>query len=253
VNAVKGHEGHSVANVDLTVAALMPMYAETIPRQFLGGSYGWMFIIPVVNTRFVSNEFNTSGQAAGLSDIFFSPVVLGWMKGNADFTVNYGFYAPTGSFDPNLALNPGLNYWEHQFQAGTTYSIGKPKLWNASVLTTWEISHTRQDADIKPGPMFTGEYGFGRRFFKYQMNAGGAGYAYHKLSPDSGSDVNPLMKGILDRQFGIGPEWKYTNIKLRLAFDVRVLQQFAVQAKTQGPVFVLSITYLKLFAPPAKK
>lgn len=248
VNSVKGPAGHTVLNVDLTVAALMPTYAETIPTKFLGGSYGWVFIIPAVNTRFVSNEFNTSDQAAGVSDIYFSPIVLGWTKGNVDFTVNYGFYAPTGSFDPALALNPGLGYWEHQIQAGSTYNAGKAKLWNASFLTTWEISQTDNNTGVKPGPMFTGEYGVGRRFFNYQMNAGVAGFGYQKLSPDSGN-VNPLVKGVLDRQMGIGPEFKYTNIKWRLGFDLRVEQQFAVEAKTQGPVFVLSITYLTLFPP----
>jgi hypothetical protein len=59
--------------------------------------------------------------------------------------------------------------------------------------------------------MFTG----GRRFDKYQMNAGIAGYG-KKLSADSGSGINPLLAGITDRSFGIGPEWKYTNLKWRL-------------------------------------
>jgi hypothetical protein len=101
--------------------------------------------------------------------------------------------------------------------------------------------------------MFTGEYSFGRRFDKYQMNAGVVGYAYKKLSPDSGADVNPLVAGITDRAFGIGPEWKYTNIKWRLGFDFRFEQNFAAQAKPSGSIFAMSITYLTLFPPPPKK
>jgi hypothetical protein len=249
VNSVKGPNGHSVVNVDFTLLANMPMFAETTPWKFLGGTYGWMAIYPVVNTRFVANQFNESAASAGFSDLFVAPVVLGWTKGNADFTVNYGFYAPSGEYNPAVALNAGLGYFEHQIQAGSTYSVGKAKLWNASALTTWEINQTNNYVDIKPGPMFTAEYGVGRRFFHYLMNAGVAGYAYHKLSPDSGSGVNPLVKGALDRQFGIGPEYKYTALKWHLGFDVRVEQQFAVESKTQGPIFVLSITYLKLFPP----
>jgi len=167
--------------------------------------------------------------------------------------VNYGFYAPTGQFDPSSSLNPGLGYWEQQIQAGATYSIGKPKLWNTSLLTTWEINLTNNSVDIKPGPMFTGEYSFGRRFDKYQMNAGIAGYGYKKLSPDSGSHVNPLVAGITDRSFGIGPEWKYTNIKWRLGFDFRFEQQFGVEAKTSGKIFAISITYLDLLPPKPQK
>jgi hypothetical protein len=55
-------------------------------------------------------------------------------------------------------------------QAGMTYSIGKPKLWNTSFFATWEINLNRS-GDVKPGPMLTGEYSFGRRFDNYQPGA----------------------------------------------------------------------------------
>jgi hypothetical protein len=252
VNALKGPEGATFAKPDINVVANMVAYAVTTQKKILGANYGLSVIFPVVNTRFTANLFNASAESAGLSDIYFAPIVLGWEKGNLNYTVNYGFYAPTGSFDPSSALNPGLGYWEHQIQAGATYSIGKPKLWNTSFLTTWEVNHSRS-GDVKPGPMFTGEYSFGRRFDKYQMNAGVAGYGYKKLSADSGSGINPLLAGIIDRSFGIGPEWKYTNLKWRLGFDFRFEQQFAVQAKTSGNVFFISITYLDLTPPPPKK
>jgi hypothetical protein len=252
VNALKGPGGATIAKPNINVVANMAAYSVTTQKKILGADYGLSVIFPIVNTRFTANLFNASAESAGVSDIYFAPIVLGWEKGNSNYTVNYGFYAPTGSFDPSSALNPGLGYWEHQIQAGLTYSIGKPKLWNTSLLTTWEISQSRS-GDVKPGPMFTGEYSFGRRFDKYQMNAGVAGYGYKKLSADSGSGVNPLLAGITDRSFGIGPEWKYTNLKWRLGFDFRFEKQFGVQAKTSGNVFAMSITYLDLTPPPPKK
>jgi hypothetical protein len=174
---LKGPGGATIAKPNINIVANMAAYAVTTQKKILGADYGLSVIFPIVNTRFTANLFNASAESAGLSDIYFAPIVLGWEKGNLNYTVNYGFYAPTGSFDPSLALNPGLGYWEHQIQAGATYSIGKPKLWNTSFLTTWEINHSRS-GDVKPGPMLTGEYSFGRRFDKYQMNAGIAGYGY---------------------------------------------------------------------------
>jgi hypothetical protein len=253
VDALKGPGGATIAKPDITVVANMAGYAMTTEKKILGGSYGFSLLIPVVNTRFSANLFNASAESGGLSDIYFAPVVLGWEKGNANYTANYGFYAPSGYYDPASPLNAGLGFWEQQIQAGMTYSIGKPRLWNASFLTTWEINQTKGSVNMKPGPMFTGEYGVGRRFDKYQMNAGVAGYGYKKLSPDSGSGVNPLLAGITDRSFGIGPEWKYTNLKWHLGFDFRFEQQFGVQAKTSGKIFVVGITYLKLTPPPPKK
>jgi hypothetical protein len=252
VDSLKGQNGNTIINPDITIAAQMAGYSMTTPKKFLGADYGWSFLVPVVNTRFTADEYNTTAQSGGLSDCYFAPIVLGWTKGNANFLVNYGFWAPTGEFNPAAALNPGLGFWEQQIQAGTTYSIGKTKLWNTSGLTTWEINQTKeQGVDVKPGPMFTGEYSFGRRFDKYQMNAGVVGYFYRKLSPDSGSGVNPLLAGIIDRAFGTGGEWKYTNLKWHMAFDARYEQQYGVEAKTSGKVIVITITYLKLFPPPA--
>jgi hypothetical protein len=252
IDSIKGPNGNTVLNLDLTVTAHNIVFAQTTPKKFLGGTYGWAYILPVVNTRFTSDLFNASAEQAGISDMFFSPLVLGWEKGRAGFTINYGFYAPTGEFDPSSSMNPGLGFWENQIEAGASYSLDKRKLWNMSGLTTWEINMSKIGLDVKPGPMFTGEYSFGRRFFKYQMNAGVAGYAYHKLYPDSGSGINPLLHGILDRNFGIGPEWQYTNIKWRLGFDFRYEYQFAAEAKTSGPVYVIGITYITPYIPHHK-
>jgi hypothetical protein len=252
VTALKGPAGTTIAKPDINVVANMIGYAMTTQKKIFGSYYGFSVIFPAVNTRFTANVFNASAESGGLSDIYFAPIVLGWEKGKANYTVNYGFYAPTGNFDPASPLNPGLGFWEHQIQAGTTYTLDKKKLWNTSFLTTWEINHSKSGLDIKPGPMLTGEYSFGRRFYKYQMNAGIVGYGYKKLSADSGSGISPLIAGITDRSFGIGPEWKYTNVKWRLAFDFRFEQQFGVEAKTSGNIVVVGITYLKLFPPPHK-
>lgn len=251
VDSIKGSNGITVLKPDINVGGVIAAYSVTIQRKILGGSYTYAFMVPVLNTRFNSNLFNASAVSAGVSDVLFEPIALGWEKGRADYTVNYSFYAPSGDFDPNSPLNPGLGFWEHQIQAGLTYNVHKKKLWNIAGLTTWELNHSKLGLDVKPGPIFTGEYGFGRRFFKYQMNAGITGFASQKLSPDSGSGISPLVSGDLDRAFGAGGEWKYTDIKHKLAFDVRYEQQFGVQLRTSGKILVFSITYLKLFPPPA--
>lgn len=252
VNAFKGPNGNTVINTDLNVVAHTAIFQMTMPKKILGGTYGWVFMVPVVNTRIVADVFNTSAQSAGLSDIYFAPIILGWEKGKFNYLINYGFYAPTGDFDPNSAFNPGLGFWEHQIQAGTTYNIDKRKLWNASLLSTWEINQSKLGEDLKAGPMATFEYSFGRRLFKYAVNLGVAGYAYQKFSADSGNKVNPLFSGNLDRSFGAGPEFKYTSVKHHVAFDVRYEPQFGVQSRTSGNMVFISLTYLDFF-PPSKK
>lgn len=253
VSSIKGPNGNTVLRPDINVGGAITAFSYTSQKKILGAEYGIAFMVPVLNTRFNSNLFNKSAQSAGISDILFEPVNLGWAKGAANYTLNYAFYAPTGDFDPNSALNPGLGFWEHQVSGGMSLSLDKKKLWNASALTIWEFNHSKLGEDLKPGPIFNGEYSFGRRFFKYQMNAGFVGFASQKLSADTGSAVSPPTRGYRDRGFGAGGEWKYTDIKHHLAYDVRFEQQYGVQLRTSGQVVVFSITYLKLTPPRPTK
>jgi hypothetical protein len=252
IDSIKGPNGRTTAKPDINLVAHFMAYAVTTEKKILGADYGLFFILPAVNTRFESNIFNKTAESAGVSDLYFAPIVLGWEKGKATYTVNYGFYAPSGDFNPALALNPGLGFWEHQIQAGATLNIDQKKLWNTSLLTTWEINMSKTGLDVKPGPTFTGEYSFGRRFFKYAGNVGVVGYAEKKLSPDSGSGIAPADRGVIDRSFAVGPELKFTNPFIHLGFDFRYEQQFSVQARTSGKIFVFGITFLDLLHPPPK-
>ena len=236
------------------MGGVIAVYQVVTQTKILGGEYSLAFMVPVLNTRFNSDQFNVSAQSAGVSDVLFEPVGLGWEKGRASYAVNYSFYAPSGDFDPNSPLNPGLGFWEHQIQAGLTYDLDKKKVWNISGMTTWEINMSKSGLDVKPGPIFTGEYGLGARFFtKYKlMNAGVVGYGSQKLSADSGSGINPLIRGYLDRGFGSGAEWKFTDPIHKLAFDVRYEWQYGAQLRTSGKDLVFSVTYLDFLPPPKK-
>ncbi|HEY4009367.1 MAG TPA: hypothetical protein VGM11_04385, partial [Acidobacteriaceae bacterium] len=69
------------------------------------------------------------------------------------------------------------------------------------------------------------------------------------LSADTGSGINPVVRGELDRAFGSGGEWKYTDIKHHLAYDVRYEAQYSVQLRTSGKILVFSVTCLNVFLP----
>jgi hypothetical protein len=253
INELVGPNGRSLQLPDLTATVHNAAYQITSEKRFLGARYGISFIIPIVNTRLSADIFNDpSYQSGGVSDVYFAPLVLGWEKGKATYLFNYGIYFPSGNFDPSKTANLGLGFWEHQIEAGAGYSFDKKKLWNASLLTTWEINQSITGLDVKPGPMVTAEYSLGRRMDQYKINLGAAGYIYHKLSADSGSDVRPLAVGNLDRSFGIGPEFKYTDPVKHFSFDFRYERQFAVESKTQGDVYAIGLTWLNIF-PPSKK
>jgi hypothetical protein len=111
VNSIKGPNGNTVLKPDINVGGVIAAYSVVFPKKMLGGNYGLAFMVPVLNTRFNSNLFDASAQSAGVSDILFEPISLGWEKGKVAYTANYAFYAPSGDFDPSSPLNPGLGFW----------------------------------------------------------------------------------------------------------------------------------------------
>jgi hypothetical protein len=88
VNSIKGPSGNTVLRPDIDVGGVIAAYNVVLPKKILGGDYGFAFMVPVLNTRFNSNLFNASAESAGVSDVLFEPIGLGWHKNKADYTIN---------------------------------------------------------------------------------------------------------------------------------------------------------------------
>jgi hypothetical protein len=179
--------------------------------------------------------------------------MLGWERGRADFTANWGFYTTTGSFDPNKLSNTGLGFWENQFQLGTTLRLDHAKTITASVLTTWELNQKKSGLENRPGNMFTAEFGLGKKFLKGGLNVGVSGAFYHKLSLDTGSDIAAIAQGYYDQSTQLGPEVQLilplTKSGLYTQFLFRYQPQFDVAGRTHGNVLVFGATLFQLFLP----
>jgi hypothetical protein len=77
VNALKGPKGATIAKPDINVVANMAAYSVTTQKKILGADYGLSAIFPIVNTRFTENLFDVSAASAGISDLYFAPIILG--------------------------------------------------------------------------------------------------------------------------------------------------------------------------------
>jgi hypothetical protein len=249
IRSYRGTQGQKLEDLGLNVAAHNLVFQETAKQRLLGADYAVEAIFPVVNSRVVAATSAGAAPQPGISDLYVSPLILGWSKGRAHYLVSYGFYAPTGDFDPTKSQNAGLGFWEQQIQGGISYSFDKQGLWNASALSTWEINQSKNALDLKPGPMVNVEYSLGHRFDGHKINFGAAGYDYQKLSSDSGTDAVRLGSLARDRSFGFGPEFKFANPAKHFAFDLRYEHQFGVESKTQGDVFVAGVTWVNVFSP----
>lgn len=242
VDSIKGPKGGSIP-ANITISAPIAAISAVTKTKFLGADYGFSVLVPIMSQRFSTNIFpnRTFESGYGVSDIFFTPLQLGWHKPKADFLFSYTLVAPTGDFSSDQFFNNGLGMWSNIFQLGTTYYLDKTKKWNASVLSTWEVDGTKKANGVRPGSQMIFEYGFGRRILHYAMNVGVAGSYYRKLTLDSGTNI-----AFHDQENSLGPEVSLVLPPAHVSFDVRYEPQFAVRGRTSGQFLVISISYLNL-------
>lgn len=252
VDSVRDRNGDKVLDADLRVAIQGVGLTYITKQKIFGATYGVSMLGAFTRQRLNSDVLPSGSVGTGFdfTDTLFVPATLGWRNERMDVTASYGFYAPNGSFDPNKSVNVGLGFWEHQLQLGTTVRLDGAKTWSASLMTTWEINHTKAGIDLQPGPMMTAEYGVGKKFLMGGLTLGGSGYYYRKLIPDSGTAVNPLRRGIHDQAFAIGPE---ATLIVPLGAPYRLVSinfkyqpQFFVTARPQGQVFIFNLTFMNL-------
>jgi hypothetical protein len=242
VDSIKGPSGGSIP-ANLTMSAPIAMVSGVTKTKFLGADYGFAILVPIMNQRITTNVVPSRSFSGGygVSDLFFTPVELGWHKPKADFLASYTLAAPTGDFSSDQVFNSGLGMWSHMFQLGTTYYPEKTKKWNASILSTWEICTTKTATNVRPGSQMALEYGVGRRMLRYALNVGVAGSYYRKLTLDTGTAI-----AFHDQENSIGPEVSLTLPEAHLSFDVRYEPQFDVRGRTSGQFLAISLTYLNI-------
>ena len=132
VDSIRGPNGGSIP-ANITINAPIAVISAVTKTKCLGADYGFSVLVPIMNQRFSTNisPNRTFGGGYGVSDIFFTPLQLGWHRPKADFLFSYTMVAPTGDFSSDQVFNNGLGMWSNIFQLGTTYYLDKTKKWNA--------------------------------------------------------------------------------------------------------------------------
>ena len=246
-NTVKDLSGndlsHVHATVDIFADAILGSYVTK--KKILGANYGFMVVLPVLNTELGLPSLNVGSQTWGLADMYIQPLALGWHFKRADAIAGYAFMAPTGRYSAGANDNTGLGMWSNEFSAGTTFYFDQGKMWHAAGTGFYEIHTSKQDLDVKTGDIFTLEGGVGRGFLKGYANGGLAYVGQWKVTEDSGRDVNPLVQGKKGSMFALGPEVNLPVSKKGIFLGFKYLFDVRSRLATSGDYLVLSLTYVK--------
>lgn len=179
--------------------------------------------------------------SVGLTDMFFSPIGLGWHWSEFHLVTALGGFAPTGKYNSGANDNTGLGFWTVMPFALGTYRTQKGVFADLPLLATgglfYETHSNQQGRDFRPGDSFTFEWSLGLEFTD-RTSFGLTGFSYRQVNDPSGSDAEQVDKyrsnGIgLTFSQGIGP----VNLNLR------VYQDFNVHNGPEGTLLYFDVAW----------
>lgn len=174
----------------------------------------------------------------GAGDIFVQPIWLQWSSPHLDAVLGYGFYAPTGRFEAGGLANTGLGFWTQQLQAGSAIHLDEAKTLSLILVGTWELNQRVQDLDVTPGNRFNLNWAISKIWLDGMLETAILGYDQWQMGSNTGRDVVPFRRGVLDEVHAAGLQLGVPKLGLSLKY----LHEFAARARFQGSVATFTFT-----------
>jgi hypothetical protein len=134
---------------------------------------------------------------SGLSDLFFSPIGLGWHWKEFHLIGALGVFAPTGKFTLGGADSTGAGFWTTMPWVAGTYRTERGVFRKTPLLVMgslrYEVNFKQQGHDFRPGDALTVEWGLGLEVTP-KTRLGLIGFTNRQMTDPSGSAVMPVAK-----------------------------------------------------------
>jgi hypothetical protein len=250
-NKIIDKDGNSIdrARIQQRMTGLFGMYSS--PRPVVGAHWAMWAAVPWANFAIETPNIDR-GTSWGFSDVYVQPIDLGWSFSRADLITGFGFYAPSGRFEPGANDNTGLGMWSYAFNLGTTVYADSAKHWNAATLATFQTNSHVRGTDRRAGNVLTLQGGAGYAFLQNAAVAGLSYYAQWKVSDDRNFLITRIPRfDARDRYYGLGPELT-TPLPFRQVPMVLTLRYFfetGNRVATQGNAFFAILTLVKPMLP----
>jgi hypothetical protein len=236
-------------NLDIEVESIqvIPMIIWSPGLKLLGADVSTL-VMPIYGQTSIAADLSALNRpvsidedAWGFQDSYVQPLWLTWRSKEWDFSTSYGFWAPTGSYDPAALDNTGAGFWSHVFRASAAWSVGglRQTLFNASI--AYETNGDKDGLDLTPGDHLTLDVGM-KHVFNPCFEAGLFGYGQWQTTDDTG--FNAAARDTHDRLFGMGAyaSWWFVPQKASLLF--RHVVEFGGRDRFEGRSTALGVNYV---------
>ena len=225
---------------------------QTTDIKILGGRYGFAINLPYILNAKVSGSAAIGGYSAfgsdsmnDFADIAVLPFILAWDHGNNHFMFEPIVYIPTASYDPNVALNPGRNYWAFDLNGAYTW-LNPATMQELSVVSGIIFNTENPDTDYRSGAEFHLDFTAVQYVAKGEFGVGFAGYYYQQLDGDHGTITGPIdPSDVQGMGIGVGPAALYNGHIGASKFSVigKALFDLDTTDRFKGNLFMLSVAF----------
>ena len=246
-------------NVKIHMYALFPAIIWSSPYKILGARYGGYIAPSFANISLdaklsianrVGGTININNTSLGVGDLYVRPVWLDWAENHWDFSLAYGFYAPVGKYNTRsvtlpggasatveLKNNIGLGFWTQQVQAGVAWYPMTNKATAVTLVGTYEYNGPKKDFDLRPGQMFTVNWGVSRYLplcenHQLLLEVGPAGYDSYQITDSTGA--NALTDTPKSRVHGLGGQLGLVYVPWNAFLTLHGFGEYAAISRFQG-------------------
>ena len=209
-NVQKDRHGRSVDNhFSLDGLSIAAAYMRMTDHTVLGANYGFGMVVPFfkmdasLQVPTPAGPLNLEADPFRLADVQFLPVILQWnLSPNLFINTQLQIQTPTGDYDKNRLVSPGLTHWTFSPIVNATYITDS----GFEVSSSFEVDvNTRNPAtDYKSGVEYRHEFAVGQHVGPWILGLGG--YYYRQFTDD---DAPGLQSGNRARVLAVGPAVSY--------------------------------------------
>jgi hypothetical protein len=248
------------------IYAFVPTLIWVAPWKLDGLKFG-AYIAPSFANSNIDAEISTlegrgvnaSTSSFGVGDLFVQPIWLGYTMQHWDFSLGYGFYAPTGRYNTSTVTLPrigpvtttspdniGEGFWTHQIQGAAAWYPWADQRMAVMAALTYEINSSKEDIDVTPGQHLTLNWGVSQylpltKDQKLLVEVGPAGYDDWQITDDSGrASINPTVH---QEVHAAGGQIGLTYVPWSAAVNFHAFEEYSATARLQGQAYDVSVAF----------